>query len=385
MISRRDLLAGMAVAAALPVEALRAEGRILTSPIAIEGDRVLIAVGLNGQGPYIFMIDTGGVVSLVRDDLARQLKLPIIGHAGLAGAGGRDIYLTYKVRDLVIGGSIRQPNVAFVGAGDLDYGRDVLGTLAAGMLTASDSDLDFDKGELRLYPDGRGERAGFTRLASSIRRLGSSGEGSAYLFADVVLDGQRFEFMLDTGAPRPLTLFSNAARRMRYWDDKRPFVPMRPKGIGGQGALGRIIRAGSFELGGLQLDKPQVVLDGPGSGRNALGDGIVGLPLIRRFNLSVDVHARSLWVQRSNQPETAMRYGLSGIWIDQRGDDLVVEAVGTGSPGAAAGVRPGDRITGEKFGSLIDKLSGRPGSEVSLSIERGGAKEQVVLHLAPYL
>ena len=385
MISSTGSGCGHGGCRALPVEALRAEGRVLTSSIAIEGNRVLVAVGLNGEGPYFFMIDTGGVVSLVSDDLARRLKLPIIGHAGLAGAGGRDIYPSYQVRDLVIGGSIRQPNVVFVGAGNLDYGRDVLGTLAAGMLTAGDTELDFDKGEFRLYPDGRGARPGFTRLESSIRRLGSGQEGSAYIFADAVLDGQRFEFVLDTGAPRPLTLFSNAARRTRYWDDTRPFAPMRPNGIGGQGTLGRIIRAGSFEFGGLHLDRPLVVLDGPGTGRNALGDGIIGLPLIRRFNLSVDASARSLWVQRSNQPEVTMRYGLSGIWIDQRGDDLVVEAVGMGSPGATAGLRPGDRIAGEKFGSLIDKLGGRPGSEVPRSIERNGARQQVVLHLAPYL
>jgi len=65
MISRRNLLAGLGVAAAWPGAAIGAERRVLRASIALEENRVLVAVGMVGKGPYIFMIDTGGVVSLI--------------------------------------------------------------------------------------------------------------------------------------------------------------------------------------------------------------------------------------------------------------------------------------------------------------------------------
>lgn len=98
------------------------------------------------------------------------------------------------------------------GAGNLGFAQEAVGSLAAGILTSYDTDRDFDAGEVRVYPDGRGPREGFTQIPSKVEHRGPVG-GSAYIFADAVLDGQTFRFVIDTGAPRGLTLFADAARR----------------------------------------------------------------------------------------------------------------------------------------------------------------------------
>lgn len=384
MISRRNLLAAMGVAGVWPGVALAAERRMLRASIALEENRVLVAVGMAGKGPYIFMIDTGGVVSLVHDTLAKTLKLPIIGHSALGGAGGHDIYPLYQAKDFVIGGSIRQASVALVGVGDLHFGNDIEGTLAAGILTVADSELDFDAGELRIYPDGRGERPGFTRVPSSIRRMYGRQTESPYIFAGVAVGGQSFDCMLDTGAPRALSLFSNAARRSGLWDDSRPYVPLRSHGLGGEGPISRIVRAPSLALGGLSIDRPLVMLSPAGTESAAIGDGIGGLALIRRFNLSIDARARTLWVQPSRQPAVTERYGLSGLWFDRKGDVAEVAAVGTGSPAAEAGMQVGDRVVGA-WEEVLRSTNRGPGTAVTLDIDRKGAKRAVSFTLRPYL
>jgi hypothetical protein len=384
MISRRNLLAGLGVATAWPGMAVAAEQRMLRASISLEQNRVLVAVGMVGKGPYIFLIDTGGVVSLVNDSLAKTLGLPIIGHSRLGGMGKRDIYPIYQAKDFLIGGSLRQASVALVGARELRFGNDIEGTLAAGILTVADTELDFDAGELRIYPDGRGERPGFTRIPSSIRRLSGGEEGSPYIFADVAVGGQAFDCVLDTGAPRALSLFANAARRSGLWDDSRPYVPARPSGLGGQGPIARIVRAPSLALGGVSIDRPLVMLHPAGANLAAVGDGIAGLAVIRRFNLSIDARARALWVQPSRQPTVTERYGLSGLWFDRKGDIAEVAAVGTGSPAAEAGMQVGDRVAGA-WEEVLRSIGRGPGTSVTLEVDRSGAKRAISFTLRPYL
>ena len=384
MISRRNLLAGLGAAAAWPGAAIGAGQRVLRASIALEQNRVLVAVGMVGKGPYIFMIDTGGEVSLIHDSLAKTLKLPIIGHSALGGMGKRDIYPIYQAKDFLIGGSLRQASVALVGTSNVKFGNDIEGTLAAGILTVADTELDFDAGELRIYPDGRGERPGFTRIASSIRRLSGRQEVSPYIFADVAVGGQSFDCVLDTGAPRALSLFANAARRSGLWDDSRPYAPARPSGLGGQGPIARIVRAPSLGLGGVSIDRPLVMLHPAGANLSVVGDGIAGLALIRRLNLSIDARARALWVQPSRQPAVTERYGLSGLWLDRAGDVAEVTAVGTGSPAAEAGMLVGDRVVGA-WEEVLRKVSRGPGTAVTLDVDRRGAKRAISFTLRPYL
>lgn len=384
MITRRHILSGMSAAALLPRMALGAEKRVFKASIALDQDRVLVAVGMQGKGPYIFMIDTGGFISLIRNSLAKTLKLEMTGHVEARGAGGSDTYPIFMARDFVIGGTMRQPKVALMGAGDLNYGEDIEGTLAAGIMTVVDSDLDFDAGEFRMYPEGRGERPGFAAVASDIRR--DDDQSSPFLYVDLAVNGRRLETMLDTGMGELLSIAPSAAKATGLWDDSRPYAPFRPRGIGGQGQLNRIVRAAPISLGGVTFDRPLVALRGQGTGIKAgaeIGDAIAGLALIRRFNLSVDARAGKLWVQPSKQKPPVQDYGYSGLWCDLSGP-TTVEAVGTGSPAAAAGIRRGDRIIGE-WGKVRTMLGGDAGEVVHLTTERDGMRRDVEFTLKPFL
>lgn len=384
---RRDVIRALAVgggAVAIGGRAFGAEPRVFTSGISLENNRVLVAVGMNGAGPFIFMIDTGAYVSLIRPDLAKQLKLPVQGIEHSRGVGGKGKgFALYLAKDFIIGGGIRQTSVVLQDSFEFGYRQDIYGALAAGVLTTTDTDLDFDKSELRIYPDGRGDRAGYMAIDSEIPRVDQPNRGSRKISAAVTIDGRPIRCILDTGAPGRLILTRAAVRRLGLWNDDRPYAPIRPNGIGGAGPIARIVRVGTLEMGGAREDGPLVTLLDNDVGNGF--DGILGLSFIRRFNLSIDTRQRKLWVQSSRQTVPPTRYGLSGLWLDHEGDRISVAAVGMGSPAAAAGLKVGDRIVGEAFPALLRKIGGGPETEVGLKIERGGAASDVRFTLRPYL
>lgn len=382
-LDRRTAIAAMAggmMVGSLP--ALAAERRVLKASISLEGNRVLIAVGMNGQGPFIFMIDTGQYVSMIRPDLAKQLKLPVQGYERTGGIGGkRDQFALYLARDFVIGGGIRQSSVILQDSFRFGYSQEIYGGVAAGIITASDADLDFDAGELRLYPDGRGDRPGYVAVDSEIPRADQPNRGSRKIIATISLDGRPIRCELDTGSPNTLSLNQSAARRLGLWDG-RPFAPNRPNGIAGAGPIARIVRVNEMALGDVRLARPLISLLGNDLGGDL--DGIVGLSFIRLFNMSIDSRGRKLWIKPSRQVSPPYRYGPSGLWLDRDGSRITVASVGNGSPAAGAGIQPGDRVAGE-WGDVLRKISQSVGSKVVLSIERSGQSREVAFTLADFL
>lgn len=161
----RSLIAGL-LAGAFPGGALASQ-RVIVSKMALIDGRAVLALQIGEGGPYLFMIDTGGHLSLIDDALARSLKLEQTGMTRSVGIGGVAVLPLYLARNVVFGGGAMQPFVAFAGMAH-GFAGDVRGTLAAGMLTAVESDLDFENGEWRAYPNGRPERIGFVRISNAI-------------------------------------------------------------------------------------------------------------------------------------------------------------------------------------------------------------------------
>lgn len=383
MIGRREVVAAVLGGVAMPGVAIGAERRVYTARVAVENNRLIMAVTFGGRGPFTFMIDTGTYLSLIRPDLAKTLKLQTRAIERTRGVGGSDVYTLYLAQDVLMGGGLRQNDVMFSDAFKFGYDSGIYGAMAAGIVTAIDTDVDFDASELRLYPDGRGDRPGFVAIDSSIPISGGPTAGSRKISATVLLDGRPIRCVLDTGSPSPLLLNNSAARRLGLWNATTPFAPTRPNGIGGTAPLARIVRGQSIEMGGAKQDRPLVTLLGNNVGTEF--DGILGLSFIRRFNLSVDTRGRKLWVKPSAQTVPPQRYGLSGLWIDREGKRIEVKAVGIGSPAALAGVAVGDVVADTPWEAALAMINGAPGKAVTLVLDRGGVRRTVSYTLAPYL
>lgn len=376
---------GAMAASALVPGALRAEARrVITSSILVEDRRLWISASIDGSRPYLFIIDTGGVVSLIHERVARELDLRARGNFRLIGMGGPESFLMYEAHNVAFSGGAVQRNVAFGAASEeLALGQGAAGTFAAGLFTAADSDFDFERGQWRLYPDGRGDRTGFTEVSSSIEHVGA---GSPYVFAYAAIDGQSYRFLLDTGMPGQLMLWPQVARRSGLWNDAAPYAPGRSRGIGGAGARTRLVRANRFQIADVAFERPLVTLTEPSLSPHARdADGIIGLELLQRLTLSTDARRRKLWIQRNARPAPPERYPLSGLWVEARGDTLVVADVGPASPAATAGIREGDEIVGLDLATFLSRTAGVPGTAVPLRVRRAGQEREVTLNLRRFL
>ena len=335
-----------------------------------------MSCSIEGKGPFSLGIDTGGISSLIQADLARQLNLKQRGVTPMGIAGHYDRYPMFEAREVIFGGAFRQESVLFAGIEDAGFGRDVQGMLAAGCLTTMDAELDFSAMQWRLMPDGGPQRLGWVAHEEAIR---SQKVGSPHLFGDARLGGEKLRVLLDTGAPGSPLLFSKIARKAGIDLDRLNWSPASTNGKEARNYRSPV----PLEIGGLRIERPLVrVTD---KLPNFIEDGIIGLPTIKRLNIATEVKAGRLWTRPSGLPAETEDYNMSGLWIDRKGDEIVVGQVGRGSPAERGGIARGDRLEGHPFGQLIRRLNGAAGQQLTLSVSRGGQKRAVNLILEDYL
>lgn len=375
MDRRRLMASGLAAGFGLagPVRAQTA----IEAPIRLENGRVLMDVGLNGAGPFPFAVDTGAEVSGIRLGLARQLGLRELRQVRLGGA----LFPFYGVDEMVLGGVIRQ-----AGAGLFGLQGDILGAqglLAAGLITAMDSELLFEQGVWRVHPSDGPDRTGFDRLDGAVEAAANR-ELSSRLFATVEIGGQRERVVLDTGGPRPISLSRNRAEALGLWNDTAPFAPVALSNILGRAPEpSRLVRLPRLTIGQHVYEDILVALN---VNENIGGETILGLPVVRTLDLSISHSDRSIWARRNGLQVTEPNYGLSGLWLDEASRGIRVSVVGAGSPAAAAGVRPGDQVIGvPDLRTALAALRGEAGKPVRLTLRRGDETIQISFALAAYL
>lgn len=85
-----------------------ADGKVVRVPITLsKGGLPLVQLKINKQGPYTFMLDTGASISMIREDLARQIGLRVDGKAATGSIKGTDTHRAYAAGEIVLGGALR--------------------------------------------------------------------------------------------------------------------------------------------------------------------------------------------------------------------------------------------------------------------------------------
>jgi hypothetical protein len=376
-IARRDFVIGSGVAMVLPGQGLRAQaGEPWRIPITLTDSRVLVDCSIAGRGPLRFVIDTGGTIGLIDTKLADTLKLRKVGASTLALRGARKPYQIYEATDFVFGGQLRQPSATFAAVDHVNFRDGAVGSLAAGVLTAVDGELDFEAREWRIHRGGAPDRAGWTRYDNAIVSYGNR-NGSSFILADATLGGKSFRFGVDTGWPSPMQIYRKTAEAVGLWNAER-WTPAAPDG------KVRLVRAPALGLAGTTIDGLLLtILENPEW--DLFDAGIIGLPILRRFNMATAPAEKAFYLKPNGLAAQAERYNRAGLWIDRDGKDAKIAVVGPGSPSEKAGLKPGDRLLDVDFGSLTSRMFDPAGTEIALKVGRGGQSRDLVLTLADFL
>lgn len=130
---------------------------------------ILLPVGVNGEGPFQFAVDTGSSRTMLSRELAERLAIETIDDAPATGGGGQVEILAGKVESLTVGNATVRDLA--IGAADFltvlsaALGVELDGVLGYNFLNQFEVTIDYPRGTVGLVPAAPG--AAQARDASS--------------------------------------------------------------------------------------------------------------------------------------------------------------------------------------------------------------------------
>lgn len=369
-----------------------------TVPFELINNHIYARLMLEGKGPFRMLVDTSGA-NVLTPATAKTLGLETQGsfEARSSGEGTEKLELTH-VGEVGIGKLRLRDQLFFVLP--LAHLESVEGVEIAGLIGFE----VFQRFVVTI--DYAGRRLTLTRPEAYQYR----GQGVAvpFTFKDRTpqvegkLDGLPGTFSIDTGSRASLSVHAPFAAEHRleekYGARIEALVGWR---VGGD-VRGLLARAGVLELGTVAVPAP--LLDLAQVEKGALADpylaGNVGGGVLKRFTVEFDYGRRQMILEPNDSFHKPDPYDRAGLWVNLsrdaggRAGRFTVEDVVAGGPAAEVGIAVGDAITAVNgrpaadisLADLRSMLRTRPaGSEVKLTVERGGKAREVSLTLRDLL
>jgi hypothetical protein len=357
-------------------------------PIRLVNNHIFVEARVNGQGPYAFMVDTGGHTILTPSTVA-ALGLRAEGASTSAGAGEKTTVNGFvKVREIALGGMRMRDQTAFT----LDFankrteGVDIDGMVGFEVFRRFVVRIDYGALTMTLIDPARFDPR-------------DAGTPMALRFYDHLpqvrgtFDGRPGWFDIDTGSRSEIDLTSPFVERARLRDAyPRGFVAVTGWGVGGP-VKSYVVRARKVTLGDVEIEAPVSSLSNmrAGSFSDPNYEANIGSGLLKRFVVTFDYAHQRMYLKRIEPPPAdAGTFDKSGMWINLGDRGFVVADVSPGGAAEAAGMAAGDVIValdGEGSGTLAlsdarRRLRARPdGTVVKLDVLRGSARETKTLTL----
>jgi len=246
--------------------------------------RIKIPVTLEGH-PLSFLVDTGGVSTTIKWELARDLGLPVKQSLRkLTGAGGSVLNFAITGENFSIGDLRVRNRPIYVETRPL---ADADGTLAPDILRNYDVDIDFAQGSLSLVsPDGC---AGANQAGSAVIAMDVAQNG--HVRFPVKIDGKTIMATLDTGSTISL-INMQAAASLGIYPASAQLSLMHDSG---QYRL-YAYPFQALEIGGVSVKNPRIAIASdsffPGLG----GDLVLGMDALRQMHLTIAYGEQRLYI-----------------------------------------------------------------------------------------
>jgi hypothetical protein len=359
-------------------------------PVSYDGDVVVEAM-LNGQGPFAFILDTGGH-DILTPEVAVALGLKPVGAGASGGSGEGTLPEQYaRVNSLEIGG-LTMRNQAFTVI-PLQFD-----TLERGAKPALAGILGlelFERFAMRL--DYRNQTLAFEPLASY--QHSDKGTAVPIFFGDdqpllvAQIDGESGEVGIDTGNSGTLIVQGVWADNHGLKQRMRSGFPSLGFGTGGV-SQSWVSRA-DLDLAGQSF--PAILAHYAEDKRGAFSSrteaGNVGNEILANFVLEFDYGHDQIWFEPAPAPPPRPFNRAGVTTYKERAEAFRVVAVAAGTPAAEAGLQVDDEIiavdgiasqqlSGWDFGRAMRRADG---TSVTLSIIRRGEPHTIVVTLRELL
>lgn len=260
-----------------------------------------VEVLINGQGPFTFLVDTGGSTMISIDaELARDIGIETLSTGKVQGVSGETESGLALLDDVRIGGIQLRRVHAHTFSMPITLRVAADGVLGTGIFTDGRLRFDFERGVLELSESGTSTAPG---AAFPFRLI-----ADAKIVAPVEMESEPVAALLDTGADA-VVLASSFLKR-RFPNAKPIDVPLgEGVGIGSGGEMNAMFTPGvNLRLWGATYENYSglglSILDdllGPALGMQT--DVLVGMSIFREMrSLTIDFPQRKLWVQWIKPP-----------------------------------------------------------------------------------
>jgi hypothetical protein len=361
-----------------------------TVPIEFDGD-VIVEAKLNGQGPFAFILDTGGH-DIVTPEVAALLHLKPVGAGASGGSGEGTMPLQFAQIDrLEIGGATLR-NQSFtviplpVDTTERGARQPLAGILGLELFERFAIRLDYGKKSLSLQSLSGYKYEG---MGTAVPIFFSDDQP---LF-DAKIANVPGQIALDTGNSGTLIVQGVWADGHALQRQMMSGFPSLGYGMGGasQSWSSRV----DFEVAGTLFRGviAHYSKDQKGAFSSRTEAGNVGNDILAGFTLEFDYAHGEVWFEAApgHAPRVFDRAGLS--FFKEDADAFKVSAVAAGTPAAEAGLRTDDAITAVD-GKPASQVSGwdlrrsmraPPGTKVTLALIRNGQPLTVVVILRELL
>jgi predicted aspartyl protease len=374
----------------IPDDTTVAGGRA-TVPIEVNG-YVTLEARLNGQGPFAFILDTGGH-AILTPDAAALLGLHPAGAGSSGGAGSGTLPIQFAKVDRVEIGDVTLRSQTFyvipLQYATVERGQRpaLAGILGLELLERLAARLDYRNHTLTFWPRESYQQAG-------------SGHAVPITFTDDIpllqaqLNGVPGDFALDTGNTGSLLVQHVWADHHGFADEMKRGIPMVTFGSGGA-SQSWASRISDFEIAGSSFHHVVAVYaegeQGALSSRTEAGN--IGSGILQNFALDFDYSHDRIWFDPV--PDFAPPpFSLSGLVLFKNDPKTIVVArTMENGPAAEAGLRQGDaiiKIGDENVGTLsmtevMRLLQQAPGTRVPITWSRDGHEFSAFLVLKEML
>lgn len=315
-------------------------------PFEIKNEHIYVKVSIDGSRPLHIAFDTGARANLLHKNIAEGLGFEITGRQQVDGGSGTAVIELSGNHQIDLNG-LQIDNESFLimsldHLGDEDQPME--GVIGGSILDDYITEINFDDSEIRFY-----ERPGFkTPNSFTAQRISLFPFRIPILTGTMKLaDGNKLQgpYLVDTGAALALRLNMPLVRQEKLTNRILPNYPYKARVLNTE-STDFIGRLPNFEVLGHDFKGfPIRMATGAGgvSGREDV-DGIIGLEILKRFNLIFDYANQVMYYQPSQLYDAAFRENFSGLKLIMVDGMLEIEAIVENSPASEAGLLVGDRI-----------------------------------------
>ena len=270
--------------------------------------KLLIAATLDGT-PVRLVLDTGSESILLNETVARRAGREValgthlggldeIGPGFAVGVGGVHSAIRMQIGNLGLGRLHGSFGAMATGQSFASEGAD--GLLGMSVLGSFDVDLDLPGGQVRLYSASGACGKPAVALDEPIYAapLRDSYHSEVRPLLQVVINGQNFTALLDTGSPDILLFASAAARLGLSGEAGAPATPFKISGVGGVSSATRR-RLDTLSVGPITLRNINVSVD---SEHNSEADLLLGLSFMRKVHVWISNSSHTLVMQFPPMP-----------------------------------------------------------------------------------